>query len=54
MKKPIPLTPFTKGGIDKPYAERAIDKTIKELLPEFYNQYNLGMDGGQSSPSVRI
>jgi hypothetical protein len=30
------------------------DKTIKELLPGFYKQYNLGMDGGQSSSSVRV
>ena len=30
------------------------DKTIRELLPGFYKEYNLGMDGGQSSSSVRI
>lgn len=30
------------------------DKTIAELLPEFYKKYNLGTDGGQSSGSVRI
>jgi hypothetical protein len=30
------------------------DSTIRELLPEFYSQYNLGMDGGQSSPYVRV
>ncbi|HUS01767.1 MAG TPA: hypothetical protein VMY77_08570 [Chitinophagaceae bacterium] len=30
------------------------DKTIRELLPAFYKQYNLGMDGGQSSSSVKV
>ncbi len=30
------------------------DKTIKELLPGFYKEYNLGMDGGQSSSFVRV
>jgi hypothetical protein len=28
--------------------------TPRELLPEFYKQYELGEDGGQSSPYVRI
>lgn len=30
------------------------DKTIKELLPDFYKQYDLGDDGGKSKSSVRI
>ncbi len=30
------------------------DKTLKELLPEFYKEYNLGADGGQSQSSVRV
>lgn len=30
------------------------DKTLKELLPEFYKENNLGMEGGVDSPSVRI
>jgi hypothetical protein len=30
------------------------DKTPAELLPAFYREYNLGMDGGATSSSVRI
>ncbi|MGI8581188.1 MAG: hypothetical protein ACR2KX_03295 [Chitinophagaceae bacterium] len=30
------------------------DKTLRELLPEFYKQYNLGADGGNNSASVKI
>jgi hypothetical protein len=30
------------------------NKTPAELLPEFYKEYNLGMDGGKNSSSVRI
>jgi len=30
------------------------DKTLKELLPEFYKEYNLGEEGGNYKSSVRI
>ena len=30
------------------------DKTLRELLPEFYKENNLGMEGGNNSASVRI
>ncbi|HKB44793.1 MAG TPA: hypothetical protein VKC90_10390 [Chitinophagaceae bacterium] len=30
------------------------NKTAAELLPEFYKEYNLGMEGGKNSASVRI
>src|SRR5437870_445016 len=30
------------------------DKTLRELLPEFYKENNLGMEGGMNNASVRI
>ncbi len=30
------------------------EKKLRDLLPEFYRQYDLGDDGGQSNPFVRI
>src|SRR5260221_1496557 len=30
------------------------NKTVAELLPGFYKEYNLGMEGGKTSSSVRI
>ena len=30
------------------------DKTIRELLPEFYKEYDLGADGGSNISSVKI
>ena len=30
------------------------DKTPRKLLPEFYKENNLGMEGGNNSASVRI
>ena len=29
-------------------------RTPRQLLPDFYKQYNLGNDGGQASPFVRV
>jgi hypothetical protein len=30
------------------------DKTLREMLPDFYKQYNLGAEGGNNSSSVKI
>ena len=30
------------------------DKTLKELLPEFYSEHNLGMEGGKYEANVRV
>jgi hypothetical protein len=30
------------------------DKTLRELLPGFYSDHNLGMEGGANDPAVRI
>lgn len=30
------------------------DKTLKDLLPDFYKEYNLGEEGGNNKSSVRV
>ena len=30
------------------------DKTLRELLPEFYDEHNLGMEGGKYEANVRV